>query len=115
MPKKITQEIRFWVVGGKIVTQSTYRRGSFLAYDNVVDQDAIDFAQKMVDMFQLAPAFVIDLALTPNGWKIIECGSVSCAGFYDADMQKILMALENVYGGDWITPDPCIDGPTPTL
>ena len=114
MPKKITQEIRFWVVDGKITTQSTYRRGSFLAYDNIVDQDAIDFAQKMVDLFQLAPAFVLDLALTPSGWKIIECGSVSCAGFYDADMQKIIMDLEDLYGGGtWITPDPCIDGPTP--
>jgi len=96
--KKITQEVRFWVVGGKIVTQSTYRRGSFLVYDNIVDQDAIDFAQEMVDLFQLAESFVIDLALTPGGWKIIECGSISCAGFYDADMQKILMALENEYG-----------------
>jgi len=97
IPKKLTQEVRFWVVDGKIVTQSTYRRGSFLAYDNIVDQDAIDFAQKMVDIFQLAPAFVIDLALTPSGWKIIECGSVSCAGFYDADMQKIIMALEDAF------------------
>lgn len=96
-PKNITQEVRFWVVGGKIVTQSTYRRGCFLVYDNVVDQDAIDFAQEMVNLFQLAESFVIDLALTPSGWKIIECGSVSCAGFYDADMQKIIMALEEEY------------------
>lgn len=97
IPKKITQEVRCWVINGKIVTQSTYRRGSFLAYDNVVDQDAIDFAQKMVDIFQLAKAFVIDVCLTPTGWKIVECGSVSCAGFYDADMQKIVMALENSF------------------
>jgi len=114
VPKKITQEVRFWVVNGKIVTQSTYRRGSFLAYDNIVDQDAIDFAQSMVDIFKIAPAFVIDLALTPFGWKIIECGSVSCAGFYDADMQKIIMALEEHYDSDnWIKPNPSIDGPTP--
>jgi len=97
VPKKITQEVRFWVVDGKIITQSTYRRGSFMSYDNIVDQDAIDFAQSMVDIFQLAKAFVIDLALTPDGWKIIECGSISCAGFYDADMQKIIIALEESY------------------
>ena len=97
VPKCITQEVRCWVVDGKIVTQSTYRRGSFLVYDNVVDQDAIDFAQKMVDIFQLAKVFVIDVCLTPDGWKIVECGSVSCAGFYDADMQKIVMALEESF------------------
>jgi hypothetical protein len=96
-PKRITQEIRCWVVNGKIITQSTYRRGSFLVYDNIVDQDAIDFAQKMVDIYQLAETFVIDVCLTSDGWKIVECGSTSCAGFYDADMQKIVMALEGMY------------------
>lgn len=97
VPKKITQEIRCWVVDGKIVTQSTYRRGSFLYYDNIVDADAIEFAQKMVDIFQLAKAFTIDVCLTDNGWKIVECGSISCAGFYDADMQKLINALENAW------------------
>ena len=96
-PKKLTQEVRCWVVDGRIVTQSTYRRGSFLVYDNIVDADAIEFAQSMVDIFQLAKSFVIDVGLTPNGWKIIECGSVSCAGFYDADMQKVVMSLEDCY------------------
>lgn len=97
VPKKITQEVRCWVVNGKVVTQSTYRRGSFLVYDNIVDQDAIDFAQAMVDKYQLAETFVIDVCLTQNGWKIVECGSTSCAGFYDADMQKLIMALETMY------------------
>lgn len=97
VPKKITQEVRCWVVDGKIVTQSTYRRGSFLVYDNIVDDDAIEFAQRMVDIYQLSDTFVIDVCLTSNGWKIVECGSTSCAGFYDADMQKLLMALEDMY------------------
>jgi hypothetical protein len=96
-PKKLTQEVRCWVVDGKIVTQSTYRRGSFLIYDNIVDLDAIEFAQSMVDIYQLAKTFVIDVGLTENGWKIIECGSTSCAGFYDADMQKLVMAIEDSY------------------
>lgn len=95
-PKKITQEVRCWVVNGRVITQSTYRRGSFLIYDNIVDQDAIDFAQRMVDIYQLAETFVIDVCLTENGWKIVECGSTSCAGFYDADMQKLIMALEEM-------------------
>lgn len=96
-PKNISQEVRHWVVDGKIVTSSTYRRGSFLYYDNVVDKDSVEFAQRMVDMFQLSKTFVIDVCLTDNEWKIVECGSTSCAGFYDADMQKLIMALEDAY------------------
>jgi hypothetical protein len=99
-PKNITQEIRCWVIDGKVVTQSTYMRGTFLVYDNIVDQDAIDFAQRMVDIFQLAKTFVIDVCLTNDEWKIVECGSTSCAGFYDADMQKIIMGLEYSYNDE---------------
>ncbi|MFA5722725.1 MAG: ATP-grasp domain-containing protein [Candidatus Pacearchaeota archaeon] len=95
--KVITQEVRVWVVDGKIVTQSTYRRGSFKYYDNIVDTDALEFAQRMIDIFQLSKSFVIDVCLTSSGWKIVECGSISCAGFYDADMQRIVFALEDAY------------------
>jgi hypothetical protein len=108
LPKMLTQEVRVWVVNGRIVTQSTYRRGSFLFYDANVDPDALEYAQKMIDKFQLAKTFVMDIGLTRNGWKIIECGSTSCAGFYDADMQKIVMALEEEY--NVCKPHPSIDG-----
>lgn len=93
-PKEITQEVRLWVVNGEIITQSTYRRGSYVVYDNIVDDDAIEFAKKMVDIFQLAQTFTIDVCLTGDEWKIVECGSTACAGFYDADIQKLVMALD---------------------
>lgn len=85
------------MVDGKIITASTYRRGSFKYYSDVVDADAIEFAQKMVDIFQLAKCFVIDVCLSGGEWKIVECGSISCAGFYAADMQKLIMSIEDAY------------------
>ena len=48
----------------------------------------------MIKLFELNKGFVMDLALTENGWKIIECGCINCAGFYEADMQTLLMAIE---------------------
>jgi hypothetical protein len=51
----------------------------------------------MVDRFQVADAFVIDVCLTDNGWKVIECNCINSAGFYDADIQKIIISLENFY------------------
>lgn len=96
-PKSITQEVRLWAINGKIITQSTYRRGSFIYYGGIVDNDAITFAQNMIDLFQLSTSFVIDVCLTHGEWKIVECGSISCAGFYSADMQKIIEALEVAY------------------
>lgn len=96
-PKKIYQEVRTWVISGKVVTQSIYRRGSLIVADDVVDQDAIDFAQRMAEVYLLGPAFTMDVCLTDAGWKIVECGSISCAGFYASDVQKILFALEEQY------------------
>ena len=96
-PKKIYNETRFWSVGGKIVTGSIYKRGERVIYDRNVDPDSMPFAQSMVDRFQVADAFVIDVCLTDNGWKVIECNCINSAGFYDADIQKIIISLENFY------------------
>lgn len=95
--KRIYKEIRFWVVGGKIITGSQYRLGNQTIYDPNFDPDALDFAQSMVDKFQLAEAFVIDVCLSEHGWKIVECGCINCAGFYCSDLQKTLTALEDFY------------------
>lgn len=96
-PKIIHKEIRFWVVDGKIITGSQYRLGNNVIYDDIYEQEAIEFAQNMVDKFQLAKGFVIDVCLTDNGWKIVECNCINCAGFYKADLQKVIIALENYY------------------
>ncbi len=97
MPKKIFQEVRCWVVDGKIITSSIYRRGSFIIQCGKVDNEVLEFAQQMINKFQLAKTFVIDVCETKNGWKIVECGCTSIAGFYDSDVQKLVMSLEDYY------------------
>lgn len=96
-PKEIYKEIRFWVVGGKVITGSTYKIGTEVIYTDVFEDEAKEFAQQMVDIYQLADAFVIDVCLTDKGWKIVECNCINCAGFYKANMQKVIMELEYFY------------------
>lgn len=96
--KNIQKEIRFWVVDGKVVTGSVYRLGNRTVYDEYFDPDAFSFAQRMVDIFQIARAFVIDVCLVDDEWKIVECNCINCAGFYKGDLQKTIIALENCYG-----------------
>jgi hypothetical protein len=95
--KRIQKEIRFWIVKGEVVTASQYRLGGFVQYDENVDQDAYDFCKKMVDIFQLNEAFVMDLAMVNEEYKIVECGCMNCAGFYSANMQKLLIKLEYAF------------------
>jgi len=96
-PKKLYKEIRFFIVGGKISTCSQYRLGYKLALSVDVDQEAYDFVNEMIKIYQLAEAFVLDVALTKDGWKIVEPGCCSCAGFYKSNIPKLLISLENYF------------------
>jgi hypothetical protein len=94
--KHIQQEIRCWAVGGKIVTASSYKIGSRIVYTNYDDESYIvDFAQKMVDKYQPAEAFVIDIALADDKLSVIEINNINSAGFYDCNIIKLIEALEN--------------------
>ena len=91
--KTINAEYRMFVVDGKFVTGSLYKSGSTVRADENVDQDVIEFTQQMTDKWSPAAAFVIDIARTPDGLKVIEINNINSAGFYAADVQKIVYAI----------------------
>jgi hypothetical protein len=96
-PKLIQKEIRVWIVDGEPVTWSLYKLGNQVFYTNQIEQEAIDFASKMAKIFEIAPAFVMDICLSEDQWKIVECNCINIAGFYDADLQKLIISLENKF------------------
>jgi len=96
--KPIYKEVRIWVVNGKIVTSSHYKIGNNVMWIGDVDSSAIDFANSVLRVWSdLAPAFVIDLALTPYNWKIVEINCINCSAFYASDLQLIIGKLEERY------------------
>lgn len=95
--KNIQKEIRCWVVGGKVVTASQYRLGNSVILNGNVEQEAIDFAQSMVDIHQIASSFVIDVCLSDGDWKIVELGCINSAGFYKSDLSLLIQKLEEFY------------------
>ena len=95
--KKIYKEARIWIVGSKVVTSSYYRYGANVEYTENVEPEGLEFAQSMVDLYQVADSFVMDICLTPDGWKIVEINCINCSGFYKGDMQRVLIALEDRY------------------
>ena len=94
--KDIQKEYRFFIVKGEVITGSIYRLGGRVLQDTFVEQSAIDFCHEMIDIFQLADAFVMDICLVNNEWKIVECGCINCCGFYASDIQKLLIALDTM-------------------
>lgn len=95
--KKLYKEVRCWVVNKKIVTSSQYSLNGKFVLDTFVDPDGLEFAQQMVDLYQLNDCFVIDICLTENGWKIVECGCINACGFYLSDLNKLINTLEEFY------------------
>lgn len=95
--KSIQKEIRFWCVGGEIITGSQYRMGNQTVYDNLYDKDAFLFAKKMVDLYKIADAFVIDVCLNNNEWKIVELNCINCSGFYKSDVRKIVCSVNDYF------------------
>lgn len=95
--KSIEKEIRCWVVDGKVITISLYKlgkKGFQQNYDQ--EQEAIDFAQKMVDIYSPSRAFVLDICLSEGEYKIVEINCINSAGFYDANMSKLIQAIETM-------------------
>lgn len=93
-PQTIYREVRYWIISGAIVSRSTYRTGSTVRYEARVDERYDAFVYEMVAIWQPLPAFVLDVCETQDGLRIVEINTINSAGFYAADIQSIVLALE---------------------
>jgi hypothetical protein len=101
-PATIYRECRFFVVDAAVVAWSTYKQGGHVSATGDVDPVSLEHAQACVQAWQPARAFVPDTALTPDGPRIVEVNCINFAGFYGADVQRIVMAIEGME--PWATP-----------
>jgi len=95
-PKTIEQEVRFFIVDGKVVTYSQYIIGDQVKYSPVVDQYIIDYAQDLCDFYTPDLAYVMDIAVSNDKPKLLECNSINSSGLYAIDTQKFIMAIEEL-------------------
>jgi hypothetical protein len=97
IPQEIIKEARLWVVGKQVVAGVYYRFHKDITFESEVASEGIEFAKRMIDIFNVADAFVMDICLTYNGWKIVEINCVNSAGFYPNLNVKSLVKALNVY------------------
>lgn len=109
--KEIYNETRTWVINGspkimvdqhltghRVRTCSGYKVGTIKRYTppEQVDQRIIDFANARAAEWSPNDAYVLDVADTADGLKIVEINNLNSAGWYKCDMQKLIVALENL-------------------
>jgi len=91
--KNIGQEHRHFIIDGKVITSSRYKLNGRTNYSEDVDDYVIKFAENMASIFSPARAFVMDTYITNEEIGIVEIGCICNAGFYKADIQKLVMNL----------------------
>ena len=91
--RTIYKEIRCFVIKGRVITASQYKINGIVRYSEDVEPYIIEYAQSQVDKFQVADGFVIDIALTDNGLKVVEVNCINCSGFYLINIPKLIEAI----------------------
>lgn len=102
-PRKISAEWRWFVVGGKVIDGSMYRRDDVLYkqhVDPVIDFRMYEEAQTYADKWLPHPCCVMDLALVDGELKVLEFNTINSSGFYDHDIDKIIVALWKYFSNE---------------
>lgn len=96
----IDSETRTWIIDGRVTTASGYKRGTIKRYTPPRDvPDAITaFAQRCADLWCPNGAFVLDVADTHEGLRIVEVNNFNSAGFYLGDMGAVIRRLGELHG-----------------
>lgn len=94
-PQILIKEARLWIVGKQIVAGVYYRFHGDVPFEKEVSADGIEFAQSMLNIYNVEEAFVMDICLTYDGWKIVEVNCINSAGFYpNLNIKTLIRALE---------------------
>lgn len=98
--KNIYREIRFFIVDKQIVTASQYQLNNRLITERVNEHkepELFEFANRMIQLYQPADGFVMDIAVTDNGLKIVELNCLNCSGYYDVDLYELTYKVYNFF------------------
>lgn len=93
---EILAEYRFFVIENRIITGSIYKVGNRLFSDRRIPINVWDFANQCVQRWVPNQAFVLDVAATPQGLRVLELNSANSAGFYACDLGAIVDAVNDL-------------------
>lgn len=101
---EILNEWRTIVVEGKVIASALYKKGDSFVRVPGAPRDVVLYAQRVVDETKFDPdaAWTLDICETANKeLKVLEVGSLSCAGFYGANAELIIPAVNAVALKEW--------------
>ena len=94
--KKIGQEHRHYIVNDEIVTSSRYKFNGQPNFKEGCDDNVLEVVQNAISRWQPARAFVLDTYISGDEIGIVEIGCICHAGIYNADLMKLVVALDSM-------------------
>ncbi len=89
-PKRLGTEYRCVVVDGQVVAWSVYRKFGQAYMKREITEAALDSAKRAIALYQPAPVFMLDIAETDEGDKVIEYNTFNSAGLYRCDAGAVI-------------------------
>jgi hypothetical protein len=90
-PYNLTKEWRNYIVNGKVVTSSLYRKNFVLSKSNTdIPLDMIEFCEARCKEYMPHNIFVMDIAKCGDEYYIIECGCMNSVGLYACDVNVLV-------------------------
>ena len=97
-PVNILLEWRCFMVNGKCVAGSQYRKHFDLCVSATLPKEVRDFAEAQAAKWSPAKIFVLDVAQCNPSWDdlyIVEAGCVNSAGFYASNIEAIVTSIHH--------------------
>lgn len=95
-PKKIGQEHRHYIVDGEVVTSSRYKLAGQPNFSEGCDQAVLDVVKQAIQIWTPSQAFVLDTYIAGDEIGIVEIGCICHAGLYEANIMKLVNALDSM-------------------
>lgn len=102
-PVSLDGEWRFIVSNGSVVSSSSYLIAGDWNDHTPTPNEAMALAVTVAnDPWQPDDIYVVDICKTKFGeFKVVEIGSVNCAGFYGCDVGKVMDAMTEIAIRKW--------------
>lgn len=96
-PVGLAYEWRVFMVDGKAVSGSQYRRYHALQVEGGLPQEVVNFAQECARIHAPDDVFVLDVARSGDGLYVIEYNCFNSSGFYNSDISTIVQAVSEKF------------------
>ena len=94
----IYREYRMFMTDDDVMTAAQYMQAGRPLASPDVDPEAIAYATHIARRWRPADAFVLDIALTADGYRVVEFNNINSCGFYASDVGRYVAGIELRFG-----------------